>query len=171
MIWSRRLNSLGYSPHIIVPQAFLPKVRLDKILASFVLNLPSFSFYLFTFLWGRFFVLYDSVLPVHNLKINFLCQFTLAGIYLFKFNNGNTRTMCEICSKLTIKTPKWHQQFVKMTNLSNLRICEMWGFEGLTSTRFIIPFHAPSLFLYPLKTSETSRATVGPQHLKVEVAE
>ena len=25
-------------------------------------------------------------------------------IYLFKFNNGNTRTMCEICSKLTIQT-------------------------------------------------------------------
>ena len=26
-------------------------------------------------------------------------------IYLFKVNNRNTRTMCEICSKLTIKTP------------------------------------------------------------------
>ena len=29
------------------------------------------------------------------------------GIYLFKVNNRNTRTMCEICSKLTIKTPEW----------------------------------------------------------------
>ena len=29
-----------------------------------------------------------------------------AGIYLFKINNGNTRTMCEICSKATIKTPE-----------------------------------------------------------------
>ena len=27
-----------------------------------------------------------------------------AGIYLFKVNNGNTRTICEICSKLTTKT-------------------------------------------------------------------
>ena len=27
-----------------------------------------------------------------------------AGIYLFKVNNRNTRTRCEICSKLTIKT-------------------------------------------------------------------
>ena len=26
------------------------------------------------------------------------------GIYLLKFNNGNTKTMCEICSKLTIKS-------------------------------------------------------------------
>ena len=32
-----------------------------------------------------------------------------AGIYLFEDNNGNTRTMCEICSKLTIKTPEQHQ--------------------------------------------------------------
>ena len=29
-----------------------------------------------------------------------------AGIYLFKVNNGNTRTRCEICSELTIKTPE-----------------------------------------------------------------
>ena len=28
-----------------------------------------------------------------------------AGIYLFKVSNGNTRTVCEIFSKLTIKTP------------------------------------------------------------------
>ena len=28
-------------------------------------------------------------------------------IYLLKVNNRNTRTMCEICSKLTIKTPEW----------------------------------------------------------------
>ena len=29
-----------------------------------------------------------------------------AGNYMFKVNNRNTRTMCEICSKLTIKTPE-----------------------------------------------------------------
>ena len=28
------------------------------------------------------------------------------GIYLLKVNNRNTRTRCEICSKLTIKTPE-----------------------------------------------------------------
>ena len=28
------------------------------------------------------------------------------GIYLLKVNNSNTRTSCEICSKLTIKTPE-----------------------------------------------------------------
>ena len=30
----------------------------------------------------------------------------LASIYLFKINNKNTRTRCEICSKLEIKTPE-----------------------------------------------------------------
>ena len=28
------------------------------------------------------------------------------GNYMFKVNNRNTRTRCEICSKLTIKTPE-----------------------------------------------------------------
>ena len=29
-----------------------------------------------------------------------------AGIHMFKMNQRNTRTRCEICSKLTIKTPE-----------------------------------------------------------------
>ena len=32
-----------------------------------------------------------------------------SGIYLFKVSNGNTRTICEIYSKLTIKTPELSQ--------------------------------------------------------------
>ena len=31
------------------------------------------------------------------------------GNYMFKVNNSNTRTRCEICSKLTIKTPERRQ--------------------------------------------------------------
>ena len=31
------------------------------------------------------------------------------GIYLLKVNNRNTRTRCEICSKLRIKTPERQQ--------------------------------------------------------------
>ena len=30
-----------------------------------------------------------------------------ANIYLFKDNNRNTTKRCEICSKLTLKTPEW----------------------------------------------------------------
>ena len=33
----------------------------------------------------------------------------LANIYLFKVNNRNTRKKCNICSKVTIKTPEQHQ--------------------------------------------------------------
>ena len=29
-----------------------------------------------------------------------------SGNYMFKVNNKNTRTKCEICSKLTIKIPE-----------------------------------------------------------------
>ena len=39
----------------------------------------------------------------------FICCSLLAGIYLLKVNNRNTSTrceICEVCSKLTIKTPE-----------------------------------------------------------------
>ena len=47
-----------------------------------------------------------------NFSINFSCRrFTLnsAGIYLLWVSNRNTRTRCETCSELTIKTPEWRQ--------------------------------------------------------------
>ena len=31
-----------------------------------------------------------------------------AGNYMFKVNNRNSKTGCEICSRLTIKTPELH---------------------------------------------------------------
>ena len=39
-----------------------------------------------------------------------------AGIYLFKVNNGNTRAMCKICSKIAIKTPGRHRNLFKINN-------------------------------------------------------
>ena len=33
-------------------------------------------------------------------------EFHPANIYLFKVNNKNNRKRCEICSKLTVKTPE-----------------------------------------------------------------
>ena len=36
----------------------------------------------------------------------FCCRLNPAGNCMFKVNNRNTRTRCEICSKLTIKTPE-----------------------------------------------------------------
>ena len=42
-----------------------------------------------------------------------LCSYQMdesfpAGIYLLKVNKRNSRTRCEICSKLTIKIPERH---------------------------------------------------------------
>ena len=34
------------------------------------------------------------------------------GIYLFNVNNENTKTMCEICSKLAVKAPERRQYIV-----------------------------------------------------------
>ena len=46
-----------------------------------------------------------------------------ASIYLLKFNNRNTRTRCEICSKLTIKTPErrhWRRSGVFIVNFEHI---------------------------------------------------
>ena len=44
---------------------------------------------------------YNSVLKKHK-----FCQSILANIYLLKVNNRNTTRRCDICSKLTTKTPE-----------------------------------------------------------------
>ena len=43
-------------------------------------------------------VLFSAPMRIHCLSA--------AGIYMFKINNRNIRARCEICSKLTIKTPE-----------------------------------------------------------------
>ena len=46
-----------------------------------------------------------------------------AGIYLLKLKNRNTRTRCEICSKLTIKTPErrqWRRPGVFIVNFEHI---------------------------------------------------
>ena len=46
-----------------------------------------------------------------------------AGIYLLKVNNRNTRIRCEICSKLTIKTPErrhWRSSGVFIVNFEHI---------------------------------------------------
>ena len=46
-----------------------------------------------------------------------------AGNYMFKVNNRNTRTRCEICSKLTIKAPEqrqWRRSGVFIVNFEHI---------------------------------------------------
>ena len=42
------------------------------------------------------------------------------GIYLFQPNNGNTRTICEFSSKLTIKTPEQRRSGVFIVNFDQI---------------------------------------------------
>ena len=55
-----------------------------------------------------------------------------ASTYLFKVNNRNTRTMCEICSKLTIKTTERRQFWCLY--------CELWTYFTLCSTVSFVNF-------------------------------
>ena len=46
-----------------------------------------------------------------------------ANIYLFKVNNRNTRKTCEMCSKLTMKTPerrRWRLSGVFIVNFEHI---------------------------------------------------
>ena len=49
-------------------------------------------------------------------KFTSSCKINLnpAGIYLFKISNRKTRARCEICSKLTIKTPERCQWMIPL---------------------------------------------------------
>ena len=44
----------------------------------------------------------------------------LTVIYLFKANDGNTKTMCKICSKLIVNTPEGVITYSKICHSSNV---------------------------------------------------
>ena len=62
---------------------------------------------------------------LHDKEKNFffLIQIIPAGNYLLKVNIGNTRTMCEICLRLTKKTPElchWRRSNVYIVNFEQI---------------------------------------------------
>ena len=55
-----------------------------------------------------------GLLPKHRIPV---------GIYMFKVSNRNTRTRCETCSKLTIRTPErpqWRRSGVFIVNFEHI---------------------------------------------------
>ena len=70
----------------------------------------------------------DSLKGKFNLRSSFsnLVMMKLsnpAGNYMFKVNNRNVRTRCEICSKLTIKIPErrqWHRSGTFTVNFEHI---------------------------------------------------
>ena len=58
--------------------------------------------------FAQFFkTLYATPLGGLFFALQMLNNISAADIYFFKVSNVNTRTMCKICSKLTIKTLEW----------------------------------------------------------------
>ena len=56
--------------------------------------------------------------------------FISEGNYMFKVNCRNTRTRCEMCSKLTIKTPErlqWHHSDVFIVNFEHMLMASFWS--------------------------------------------
>ena len=73
------------------------------------------------------------------MQINAQIRIYSAGIYLFKISNINSRTMCEICSKLTktSKWPHWNENIKKHWWRSDVFIA---NFEQIP--HFFLVFHS-----------------------------
>ena len=67
---------------------------------------------------------FGSLIGIRSAKLTSLgLLMNPVGIFMFKVNNRNTRTRCEICSKLTIETPErrqWCRSGVFIVNLEHL---------------------------------------------------
>ena len=61
-----------------------------------------------------------------------------AGIYLLKVNNRNTRTRCEIRSKLTIKIPERHQASFWYL------YCQLWTYSTPCSSVSVVNMQLPA---------------------------
>ena len=83
-----------------------------------------------------------------------------AGDYIFKVNNRNTKTRCEICSKLTIKTPERRQWWRRSG------VFKWW----LRSCVFIVSFeHISHLFLVFLLLVSGSKVRAESSKSPVEI--
>ena len=81
-----------------------PKKKANSLIYFIAFVKPAYYFYVRT----------KKLLNFH------ICISVPACNYLFKVNNRNTRTRCELCSQLTIKTPElrhWRRSGVFIVNI------------------------------------------------------
>ena len=80
-----------------------------KCICLYFLEIPSKLVYTshtyLGFRLKRLFRRVEVLLKIISSFFTYICYHP-AGNYMFKVNNRNTRARCEICSKLTIKTPE-----------------------------------------------------------------
>ena len=109
------------------------KIKRNELFLFFIhrLFIPSHEIYYINTTTA--FNYFRQTITIDRLEINksFLYQFYFyrchsfnqaipANIYLFKVNNRNTRKRCEICSKLTIKTPERRRFGVFFANFEHI---------------------------------------------------
>ena len=107
LLWLRQLSSgnrLGFNNTSSALSTYSWKSKLQvyfKLLANVFYDQTKNNIWKYSF----------SFLETYLLPLMFFGKFSLtreipipSGAYLFKFNNGNTRVMCEMCSILMIKT-------------------------------------------------------------------
>ena len=71
---------------------------------------------------------------------------------MFKVNNRNTRTRCDICSKLKIMTSLW-RRFIPCSNVSIVNFEQSnTGCEACTQNPITLKFEALNIQFYHLKT-------------------
>ena len=106
-------KSLYFTNTVLVPVFFFvnssntsrPKIFSHRLLgdnSSFRVNVDS----RLRAMLNSTFVSFSDIRLWHHGGNSKLLRRTLAGSSLVKVNNGNSKAMCEICSKLTIKTPE-----------------------------------------------------------------
>ena len=84
-----------------------------------------------------------------------LFKYIPAVNYMFKVNKRNTRTRCEICSKLTMKTPELRQNILKVNNKDtrttllsiSLTLNILWCHSGVFIVNFEDTSHVVLVFL------------------------
>ena len=88
-----------------------------KIYKSHVLVKKPYHGYLET----RFFSKISRKAPMSDSLMSYADSIYPAGNYMFKVNNRNSRTRCELCSKLTIKIPERRHDVVLVSLLITLK--------------------------------------------------
>ena len=112
--------------------------------------------------WKRFSSSQISDMPLCRIRTKTEPDFWLlwinpAGNYMFKVNSRNTRTRCEICSKLTIKIPDIFINFERISHLVLVfLLLTLSGFDFFYLNDFFINFRS----FFPLTESFTFSANL-----------
>ena len=69
--------------------------------------------------------------------IHFLVSPYTVDIYIFKVSNRNTRRRCEICSKLTIKTPASERRYFNFEQVNAGWAAAVFCFQVKRLSRFL----------------------------------